>query len=133
AVRDELDLSAGTPAYVSPEQASGGRDVDQRSDVYSLACVVYEMLSGRTPFAGTTTQEIVSRRFNEPPPPLRDVAPDVSPQTAFVLGRAMSLDPSLRPDSAREFADELGRSLQRESSIVANAPPRSVSVSSSSR
>ena len=111
-VRGELDFSAGTPAYVSPEQARGDRDVDQRSDVYSLACVAFEMLSGRTPFGGTTTEEIVSRRFHEPPPRLRDLAPDVSPQTAFVLERAMSLDPTLRPDSAREFADELRAGLE---------------------
>jgi len=56
--RTELDFSAGTPAYVSPEQARGDREVDQRSDVYSLACVVYEMLSGRTPFGGTTTHNV---------------------------------------------------------------------------
>src|SRR4029079_3174704 len=110
-VRTELDLSAGTPAYVSPEQARGDRDVDQRSDVYSLACVSFEMLSGRTPFGGTTTEEIVSRRFHEPPPALRDLAPDVSTQTAFVLERAMSLDPTLRPDSAGELADGLRASL----------------------
>src|SRR5215207_1770297 len=59
-VRKELDFSAGTPAYVSPEQASGTSDVDQRSDVYSLACVVYEMLSGQAPFGGRTTQEVVT-------------------------------------------------------------------------
>ena len=128
--RTELDFSAGTPAYVSPEQARGDREVDQRSDVYSLACVVYEMLSGRTPFGGTTTQEIVSRRFNEPPPPLRDLAPDVSPQTAFILERGMSLDPALRPDSARDFADELGRSVQP---VAVISPGGSVSVSSSPR
>jgi len=110
-VRSELDFSAGTPAYVSPEQARGDRDVDQRSDVYSLACVAFEMLSGRKPFGGTTTEEVVSRRFHEPPPALRDLAPDVSPQTAFVFERAMSLDPTLRPESAREFADELRTSL----------------------
>jgi len=131
-VRKELDFSAGTPAYVSPEQARGDRDVDQRSDVYSLACVVYEMLSGRTPFGGTTTQEIVTRRFHEPPPPLRDLAPDVSDQTAFVLERAMSLDPALRPESARGFAEELSRSLRRESLAVNVDPKQQLPVYSSS-
>jgi predicted permease len=132
-VRKELDFSAGTPAYVSPEQARGDRDVDQRSDVYSLACVVYEMLSGRTPFGGTTTQEIVTRRFHELPPPLRDLAPDVSDQTAFVLERAMSLDPGLRPDSARGFAEELGRSLRRESVAINVDHKTQMPVYSSSR
>jgi putative ABC transport system permease protein len=131
-VRKELDFSAGTPAYVSPEQARGDRDVDQRSDVYSLACVVYEMLSGRTPFGGTTTQEIVTRRFQEPPPPLRDLAPDVSEQTALVLERAMSLDPGLRPESARGFADELTRTLRRDSVAVTVDQKTKIPVYSSS-
>jgi predicted permease len=130
-IRKELDFSAGTPAYVSPEQARGDRDVDQRSDVYSLACVVYEMLSGRTPFGGVTTQEIVTRRFHEAPPPLRDLAPDVSDQTAFVLDRAMSLDPGLRPDSARGFAEELGRSLQRGSVFATAGAKKRIPVYSS--
>jgi putative ABC transport system permease protein len=130
-VRKELDFSAGTPAYVSPEQARGDRDVDQRSDVYSLGCVVYEMLSGRTPFGGTTTQEVVTRRFHEPPPPLRGLAPDVSDQTAFVLERAMSLDPALRPESARGFSDELNRSLRRESIAIKTDSKPSIPVYSS--
>jgi len=132
-VRKELDFSAGTPAYVSPEQARGDREVDQRSDVYSLACVAYEMLSGRTPFGGTTTKEVVSRRFHEAPPPLRDLVPDVSDQTALVLERAMSVDPALRPDSARGFADELARSLQRESIGVKSDTDKSIPVYSSRR
>jgi putative ABC transport system permease protein len=111
AVRTELDFSAGTPAYVSPEQASGERDVDQRSDVYSLACVAFEMLSGRAPFGGRDTQEIVSRRFREPPPSLDEITSAVPRSTALVLTRALSLDPALRPDSARDFAEELNRSV----------------------
>jgi serine/threonine protein kinase len=76
-LRKDLDFSAGTPAYVSPEQASGEPNLDPRSDVYSLACVAWEMLAGRKPFSGETTQQIVSLRFREPPPPLRRYAPDV--------------------------------------------------------
>src|SRR3569833_2287350 len=109
-VRTELDFSAGTPAYVSPEQASGDRDVDQRSDVYSLACVACEMLSGRAPGGGRDTQEIVSRRFVEPPPSLDAIASGVPRSTAMVLARALSLEVALRPESARELAEELNRS-----------------------
>ena len=61
--RSEVDLSAGTPAYVSPEQALGEKDLDGRSDVYSLACMTWEMLAGRPAFTGSTTQAIVTRRF----------------------------------------------------------------------
>ena len=106
-LRRELDFSAGTPAYVSPEQASGEQNLDQRSDVYSLACVAWEMLAGRTPFGGNTTQQVVTRRFHEPPPPLRRYAPDVPPGVAAAIERAMSLDPAGRPDSTRAFAAEL--------------------------
>ncbi|HSA57505.1 MAG TPA: protein kinase [Gemmatimonadaceae bacterium] len=101
AVRKELDFSAGTPAYVSPEQASGDVELDARSDVYSLACVVYEMLAGRAPFSGATTQEIVSRRFSEVPPPLRRFAPDVPERVDEVISRAMSLNPANSPVGRR--------------------------------
>ncbi len=103
-LRRELDLSAGTPAYVSPEQASGEKELDTRSDVYSLACVVYEMLSGRPPFEGPTTQAIVSRRFIAPPPPLREFAPEVSPLLDRAVERAMALEPQRRPATAAEFS-----------------------------
>lgn len=126
-VRTELDFSAGTPAYVSPEQASGECDVDQRSDVYSLACVAFEMLSGRPPFGGRDTQEIVSRRFHETPPRLDDIASTVSRNTAVVLARALSLDPTLRPDGARQFVEELNGStvfaVSVAESVTRNAIP----------
>ena len=106
-LRKELDFSAGTPAYVSPEQAAGEREIDQRSDIYSFACVVYEMLAGRAPFGGSNTQDIVSLRFREPPPPLQRFAPDVPAAVAAAIERAMSIDPGRRPASAAAFVDEL--------------------------
>jgi putative ABC transport system permease protein len=125
AVRTEIDFSAGTPAYVSPEQASGERAVDQRSDVYSLACVAFEMLSGRAPFGGRDTQEIVSRRFHEPPPSLDEITSAVPHSTAVLLTRALALDPALRPDSARELAAELSRSVVTIVPVAAVRPSSS--------
>jgi predicted permease len=111
-VRRGLDLSAGTPAYVSPEQAAGDRDIDHRADVYSLACVVYEMLAGRAPFVGPSTREVVSLRFRIAPPDLREFAPEVPRATIDVLHRAMALDPDRRPPTADALADELTASAK---------------------
>jgi predicted permease len=116
-VRKELDFSAGTPAYVSPEQASGDRDVDQRSDVYSLACVAFEMLSGQIPFGGRSTQEIVSRRFHEAPA-IHAMPRDVPDAVVQVLQQAMSLDPAHRPATAREFSNELANTVSFRASNV---------------
>lgn len=106
-VRRELDFSAGTPAYVSPEQARSDLDLDPRSDVFSLACVAYEMLAGRTPFAGDTTQQVVTRRFEESPPSVRRFSPDVPGEVAAVIEQAMSVDRDQRQASALGFARDL--------------------------
>src|SRR5437867_1361123 len=67
----ESGLSLGTPQYMSPEQATGGRELDARSDVYSLAAVVYEMLAGEPPFSGATTQAVIAKLLTERPTALR--------------------------------------------------------------
>jgi putative ABC transport system permease protein len=120
-LRKELDISAGTPAYVSPEQASGEANLDARSDVYSLGCMVYEMLAGRVPFGGTSTQEMVATRFIVPPPPLRDFAPEVPGAVASVLERAMALPREQRPETAAAFAAELEHAASSEPAILATA------------
>ncbi|UCG87556.1 MAG: ABC transporter permease [Gemmatimonadota bacterium] len=119
--RTELDSSAGTPAYVSPEQATGERNLDSRSDVYSLGCLVFEMLAGRAPFAGGSTVEIVAKRFMTLPD-LRRHAPHVPPAVASVVARAMETDPAERPDSAVLLAEELARAAgQRRSRVLERA------------
>jgi predicted permease len=116
--REELDFTAGTPAYVSPEQASGERELDARSDVYSLACVAYEMLSGRPPFEGTTTEAVVARRFVSPPPPIREFAPEVPPALESAVERAMALEPARRPASAARFAASIAASAAQASGVL---------------
>ncbi len=113
----ERVFSAGTPAYVSPEQAAGDA-IDQRSDIYSLGCVAYEMLSGRVPFEGRNTQEQVALRFRESPPPLRDTAPDVPQAVADVIARAMQVSPNRRPDTAMAFLTELRMASTRRSAVL---------------
>ena len=117
--RNELDLSAGTPAYVSPEQATGEPHLDGRADVYSLACVAYEMLTGHAPFEGTSTTAVVSRRFFAPPPPPREFAPEISPLLERAIERAMELDPRRRTATPSEFAADVAEAANQTSSALA--------------
>ncbi|MGE3618123.1 MAG: protein kinase, partial [Gemmatimonadales bacterium] len=119
--RRGLDLSAGTPAYVSPEQANGDLDLDGRSDVYSLGCVVYEMLTGRPPFEGTSTEAVVARRFLGDPPPIRGVAPEVPEAVAELVTQAMALDRNRRPPTPEVFATALGAAASAASPLAVRA------------
>jgi eukaryotic-like serine/threonine-protein kinase len=109
-------LSVGTPAYMSPEQAAGERTVDARSDVYSLACVLYEMLAGEPPFTGPTAQAIIAKRFSTTATPVRVVRPDVPEQIELALSTALARTPAGRYSSTGEFALALKASPARPKS-----------------
>ncbi len=100
-------IAVGTPAYMSPEQALADDDLDARSDIYSLACVIYEMIAGIPPFVGATAQAVMARRFVASPPPLyesREAVPD-SVETA--IAKALSRSPADRWQTVDEFAAAL--------------------------
>jgi serine/threonine protein kinase/Tfp pilus assembly protein PilF len=103
----QTGMMIGTPAYVSPEQAAGDADIDGRSDQYSLGCVLYEMLSGRKPFTGATAQAVLSKRFSEPVPSIREVYRDATPEIETALQRALSKDSLERFPTTIEFARAL--------------------------
>jgi eukaryotic-like serine/threonine-protein kinase len=103
-----VGLAVGTPTYMSPEQASGAVDVDARSDVYSLACVLYEMLAGQPPFTASTTAALLARKSLEPMPPLRVVRDSVPAGVEQALSKALARVPADRFASAREFVNALG-------------------------
>jgi serine/threonine protein kinase/Flp pilus assembly protein TadD len=103
----QTGMMIGTPAYVSPEQAAGDVDIDGRSDQYSLGCVLYEMLSGRKPFTGATAQAVLSKRFSEPVPSIREVFRDATPEIETALQRALSKDSLERFPTTIEFARAL--------------------------
>jgi Protein kinase domain/PEGA domain len=96
----------GTPSYMSPEQISG-RDVDPRSDVYALACLLYEMVTGEPPFAGGDDVQTLYRQLHEPPEPLSLHAPDVPPALDRVVAKALSKSPADRYASMQELARAL--------------------------
>ncbi len=97
-------LVVGTPKYMSPEQAAGKREIDRRSDIYALACVVYEMLASEPPFTGRTPQAVFARQIAQPPPSLRVVRPEVPDHLEAALLRGLSKDPQDRPATASELA-----------------------------
>jgi serine/threonine-protein kinase len=105
-VEDSISSSGliiGTPAYMSPEQASGRSELDARSDIYSFACLVYEMLAGEPPFTGRTAQVVMAKHANEPPPRVRVVRPEVPETLELALKRALAKRPEDRPQSAAEL------------------------------
>jgi TolB-like protein/Flp pilus assembly protein TadD len=99
--------SLGTPEYMSPEQIFGDEPVDQRSDVYSLACVVYEMLAGEPPFTGPNPRSVFARQANDPVPPLATVRADVPEAVARAVERALAKYPADRFPDAVAFAEAL--------------------------
>jgi tetratricopeptide (TPR) repeat protein len=101
-------LSIGTPVYMSPEQA-GGQTVDARSDQYSLACVLYEMLAGEPPFTGPTAQAILARRLSEPARAIRPVRPAVPIGIERAVLRALDRVPADRFPDVTAFAEALRR------------------------
>jgi serine/threonine-protein kinase len=103
----QAGIAVGTPAYMSPEQASGEVRLDARSDVYSLGCVLYEMLTGEPPFPGGDTRTTMTRQVLEPAPPVRARRPEVPAGIAAVLARALAKDPTERFSTADAFAAAL--------------------------
>ena len=99
-------LTLGTPTYMSPEQAAAERHIDGRSDVYSLGCVLYELLAGLPPFSGPTARAVIARHMTEPPPKIRAVRPDVPIALEATINRMLAKAPAGR-FSAAELLDAL--------------------------
>jgi len=111
-------LAVGTPAYMSPEQASADAELDGRTDIYSLGCVIYEMLAGQPPFAGTPARITMTRHVMEPAAPVRALRGEVPVALEQALARALAKNPNDRFSTAAEF----GRALE-ESAAGLGTPP----------
>jgi hypothetical protein len=103
----ETGLSLGTPQYMSPEQATGERTLDARTDVYSLAAMLYEMLAGEPPFSGPTAQAVIAKLMTERPTRLRVVRDSVPESVDLAVAKALSKVPADRYSSAGAFAAAL--------------------------
>ena len=117
-------LTMGTPAYMSPEQTAGDHAVDGRADIYSLACVAYEMLGGAPPFTGPSQQAVMARHAMDPLPPLRTLRPTVSEAVDRVLAKAMAKVPADRFTTAIQFAEALERAHATGEAPGVPAPSR---------
>ena len=109
----DLERGCGTASYVSPEQAFGEPSLDGRADVYSLACVAYEMLVGQPPFAGSNGRSVVASQFTDRTLALDAMRTTVPEPAARAIARALAMDAAERHWAVSEFADALARSLSR--------------------
>ena len=100
-------VALGTPTYMSPEQAAGERDVDGRSDLYSLGCVLYEMLGGRPPFTGPTVESVARQHLMTEAAPVTNIRPTVPPEVAGALARTLAKNPADRFNPAAQFVHAL--------------------------
>jgi eukaryotic-like serine/threonine-protein kinase len=112
----------GTPAYMSPEQASG-RPLDHRTDIFSLGVVLHEMATGRRPFEGTSSAELISAILRDTPPSVTDVRPDLPDDLARIIRRCLEKDPRHRVQTARDVSNEFRDLARKTSQKVARATP----------
>src|SRR5262245_35614246 len=117
----QTGLAIGTPAYMPPEQASGSGQVDRRSDIYSLACVLYETLAGQPPFTGPTAQAIMARHSLDAVPRLKIVRDAIPDELEVVIERALEKVPADRYQTSGEFAKALTQASTGQVSRVTAA------------
>ncbi|HEV7364943.1 MAG TPA: protein kinase [Gemmatimonadales bacterium] len=121
-------FAVGTPAYMSPEQASAERDLDGRSDLYSLACVLFEMLTGQPPFAGSSPRKTMARHAVEPAPPIRSLRPTVPLAVDLALQRALAKAPEERFATMADFCDALMAPVPVPTPVVSSGDNRAIAV-----
>jgi serine/threonine-protein kinase len=116
-------LPIGTAAYMSPEQAQGSAGGDPRSDVYSLGCVVYEMLTGRMAFGGASLREVLAKQAGGQPTPVQEVRPEVPDAVVAIVTRALAKQPENRYQSAGEMASDLRVAMGEPARLSSGASP----------
>ena len=102
-----VGIPLGTPPYMSPEQAQGLDNIDHRSDLYALACMLFEMVAGRPPFVGVSLGKVIQQHLQSPPPSVREFRPDAPASLDPILGKALVKDPAGRYQTAEEMLGAL--------------------------
>ena len=115
-------LAVGTPHYISPEQARGESDVDIRADLYSLGATLFHMLSGKTPYSGTTAAVVMTKHLSEGVPDVRRIRPDVSEPVTAILRKLMAKERVDRYQTPDELLEDLRRLREGHSLVHASAP-----------
>ncbi|MCU0634066.1 MAG: protein kinase [Gemmatimonadaceae bacterium] len=121
----QTGLAVGTPLYMSPEQATGDRTLDARSDQFSLAAIAYELLTGASPHAGSTAAAVLTRILTEAPRPVRAVRADVPDAISAAIDRALAKEPADRFPSMRAFVEALETPAPRAMGMPATQRARS--------
>ena len=103
----ETGIAVGTPAYLSPEQSAGEREIDGRSDIYAVGCVLYEMLTGEPPFTGPTAENIVHKHLTAEPRPVTDGRPHVPGDVVATVAKSLEKAPADRYQTAEELEEAL--------------------------
>jgi serine/threonine-protein kinase len=125
-------IAVGTPAYMSPEQAMGEREVDGRADIYSLGIVGYQMLAGELPFSAANTPSMLMKHLSEPPRPLLELRPDLPANLAAAIERALCKAPADRWPDAASFRDALAENAPVTITSTTAAPRPAPAVASTS-
>jgi len=126
----QIGVVMGTPAYMSPEQTSG-RPLDHRTDIFSLGVLLHEMATGRRPFEGASSAELISAILRDNPPSVTEVRPDLPGDLARVIRRCLEKDPRHRVQTARDVSNEfrdLARQTMQKSAPSATSASRAVPV-----
>ena len=119
----QTGISIGTPAYMSPEQASGDRSLDARTDIYSLGAVLFEMLAGEQPYTGATVQAILMKRLSDPVPSVRSARPTVPEAVDLAVKKALAVVPADRYATAAQFAQALDQAVTNTTGATAVMTP----------
>ncbi|MCX7806071.1 MAG: serine/threonine protein kinase, partial [Planctomycetota bacterium] len=120
----QTGTAVGTPYYLSPEQARGDKDLDDRTDVYSLGATLFRMVAGRPPFDGPTAAVVMTKHLSEHPPPLREIVPEISDGLAAVVARTLEKRREDRYASMGELIEDLDRVLAGEEPVAARGRMR---------